>query len=247
MEALSEVVRQGKARYLGFSEWTPAQIQAALDLPGVERFVSSQPEYSLLHREPERGRLPDLRCQRHLADRLVAARPGRAHRQVQGRSPAARRVPGPFGPHGLGDRALSRARDRVGGRALRPIADGLGVTLSQLALAWVLREPNVAVGDRRRQPSRAAARERGSGGCEARRGDAGRDRRRRSPASPRKAQPRARMVDRQFSAARMAARDIGATAAARPRAYLPIRRCGDQRQRLGLGHPRIDANYRSTI
>ena len=55
LEALSEIVRQGKVRYLGFSEWTPAQIQAAADLPGVELFVSSQPEYSLLHRDPEDG------------------------------------------------------------------------------------------------------------------------------------------------------------------------------------------------
>src|SRR2546423_6835371 len=55
MEALTEVVRQGKARYLGFSEWKPEQIQAALDLPGVEKFVSSQPQYSILWRviEPE--------------------------------------------------------------------------------------------------------------------------------------------------------------------------------------------------
>src|SRR5438477_9777188 len=55
MEALTEVVRQGKARYIGFSEWTAAQIQAALDLvPGVEKFVSSQPQYSTLYRGPER-------------------------------------------------------------------------------------------------------------------------------------------------------------------------------------------------
>src|ERR671937_946086 len=57
MEALTEVVRQGKARYLGFSEWTPEQIQAALDLAtsrGLERFVSSQPEYSMLWRKAER-------------------------------------------------------------------------------------------------------------------------------------------------------------------------------------------------
>src|SRR5438105_11996609 len=55
MEALTEVVRAGKARYLGFSEWTAEQIQAALDLPGVEKFVSSQPQYSILWRviEPE--------------------------------------------------------------------------------------------------------------------------------------------------------------------------------------------------
>src|SRR6185312_2728820 len=57
MEALSEVVRQGKARYIGFSEWTAPQIQASLDLSrdrGYEPFVSSQPQYSLLHRAPER-------------------------------------------------------------------------------------------------------------------------------------------------------------------------------------------------
>ncbi|RYG00117.1 MAG: aldo/keto reductase, partial [Caulobacteraceae bacterium] len=58
MEALSEVVRQGKARYIGFSEWTPEQIQAAFAIPGVERFVSSQPQYSLLHRRPEEAVIP---------------------------------------------------------------------------------------------------------------------------------------------------------------------------------------------
>ena len=58
MEALTDVVRAGKARYLGFSEWWPEQIQAALDLPGVEKFVSSQPQYSLLWRGPEEDVIP---------------------------------------------------------------------------------------------------------------------------------------------------------------------------------------------
>src|SRR5690349_14576993 len=53
MQALTEVVRQGKVRYLGFSEWAPDRIQAALELPNVEKFVSSQPQYSILWREPE--------------------------------------------------------------------------------------------------------------------------------------------------------------------------------------------------
>src|ERR671914_798858 len=53
MEALTDVVRAGKARYLGFSEWTAERIQASLEIPGVEKFVSSQPQYSLLWREPE--------------------------------------------------------------------------------------------------------------------------------------------------------------------------------------------------
>src|SRR2546430_7349342 len=54
MEALTEVVRMGKARYIGFSEWPPEKIREALELPGVEKFVSSQPQYSLLWRGPER-------------------------------------------------------------------------------------------------------------------------------------------------------------------------------------------------
>src|SRR6266516_5212148 len=59
MEALTEVVRQGKVRYLGFSEWTADQIRAALALvPRVEKFVSSQPQYSLLYRVPEREVIP---------------------------------------------------------------------------------------------------------------------------------------------------------------------------------------------
>src|SRR5204863_3056036 len=59
MDALTEVAREGKARYVGFSEWTAPQIQAALDLtPRVEKFVSSQPQYSLLYRVPEQEVIP---------------------------------------------------------------------------------------------------------------------------------------------------------------------------------------------
>src|SRR6476661_7264095 len=61
MEALDEVVRAGKARYIGFSEWTADQIQASIDLSrdhGWTQFVSSQPQYSLLHREPEYAVIP---------------------------------------------------------------------------------------------------------------------------------------------------------------------------------------------
>src|SRR5258708_1662409 len=47
MEALSEVVRAGKARYIGFSEWAAEQIGASPEIPGGEQFVSSQPQYSL--------------------------------------------------------------------------------------------------------------------------------------------------------------------------------------------------------
>src|SRR5580692_8913460 len=69
MEALSKVVKQGKARYIGFSEWSPEQIRAAIDLPGVERFVSSQPQYSLLYRRPEQKVIP--LCAAHGISQIV--------------------------------------------------------------------------------------------------------------------------------------------------------------------------------
>src|SRR5882724_10622227 len=69
MEALSEVVRAGKARYLGFSEWPPEKILEALELPGVEKFVSSQPQYSLLWRGPERDIIP--LCAAHGISQIV--------------------------------------------------------------------------------------------------------------------------------------------------------------------------------
>jgi aryl-alcohol dehydrogenase-like predicted oxidoreductase len=53
IEAMQQVVASGKARYLGFSEWTPEQIQAAIDIAGADLFVSSQPQYSMLWQAPE--------------------------------------------------------------------------------------------------------------------------------------------------------------------------------------------------
>ena len=148
MEALTEVVRSGKARYIGFSEWTAPQIQASLDLSasdGWTKFVSSQPQYSLLWREPEARGDPALPGERHLADRLVAARPGRADRQVPAGRAArpkarARRASGWARMMGR----LARAGRARAGAAARPIAERLGITMAQLALAWVLREENVA-------------------------------------------------------------------------------------------------------
>ncbi len=143
MEALTEVVRQGKARYLGFSEWTAEQIQAAIDLPGVARFVSSQPQYSMLSRHPEGEVIPV--CAANGISQIVW-------------SPLAQGVLTgkyrPGNPPPEGTRATSEIMGGFLGRflreevleavqRLRPIANGLGITLSQLALAWVLREPNI--------------------------------------------------------------------------------------------------------
>src|SRR5688572_26240415 len=58
MEALTDAVRSGKVRYIGFSEWPADRIEEAVKMAGVEKFVSSQPQYSLLWREPEKEVIP---------------------------------------------------------------------------------------------------------------------------------------------------------------------------------------------
>lgn len=58
MDALSEIVKQGKVRYLGFSEWSPQNIEDVFALDGGEKFVSSQPQYSMLWRRPEKKVIP---------------------------------------------------------------------------------------------------------------------------------------------------------------------------------------------
>src|ERR1700722_8910305 len=58
MGALTDVVRAGRARHIGFSEWSAQQIAESLALPGVERWVSSQPQYSMLWRVPEAEVIP---------------------------------------------------------------------------------------------------------------------------------------------------------------------------------------------
>jgi aryl-alcohol dehydrogenase-like predicted oxidoreductase len=144
MQALTEVVEAGKARWIGFSEWPPEKIQAALDLPGVARFVSSQPQYSALWRAPEAEVIP--LCERNGISQVVW-------------SPLAQGVlTGKYRP-GLPPPADSRATSSKMNRFikqwltdemleavqhLRPVADDAGITMSQLALAWVLRQPNVA-------------------------------------------------------------------------------------------------------
>jgi aryl-alcohol dehydrogenase-like predicted oxidoreductase len=144
MQALTEVVEAGKARYIGFSEWPVERIQQALDMPGVAKFVSSQPQYSALWREPEREVIP--LCERNGISQIVW-------------SPLAQGVlTGKYRPREAlpaDSRGRSKDMGRFIGRLLttpvleavqrlRPIADGAGLTMSQLALAWVLRQENVA-------------------------------------------------------------------------------------------------------
>jgi aryl-alcohol dehydrogenase-like predicted oxidoreductase len=144
MQALTKVVKAGKARWIGFSEWSPAQIDAALALPGVERFVSSQPQYSLLWRRPEAKVIPI--CAANGVSQIVW-------------SPLAQGVltgkylPGqPAGPEtramsdSMGQAMRNWLRPEIleAVQRLKPIAAEAGCTLTQFSLAWVLREPNVA-------------------------------------------------------------------------------------------------------
>jgi aryl-alcohol dehydrogenase-like predicted oxidoreductase len=144
MEALSEAVRAGKARYIGFSEWRPHQIQAAVDLPGVERFVSSQPQYSLLWREPEREVIPVCAANgisqiawSPLAQGVLTGKYRPGERPPEDSRMASDEMGWAMGRYSS-DAVLARV-DR-----LRPIAGRLGITPAQLALAWVLRGPDVA-------------------------------------------------------------------------------------------------------
>jgi 1-deoxyxylulose-5-phosphate synthase len=144
MQALTEVVRQGKVRYLGFSEWPPDRIQASLDVPDVEKFVSSQPQYSLLWRDPEREVIP--LCAANGISQLVWS--PLAQGALTGKY-KPERVPPADTRAGSLDMgwAMDRFRDDdvlEAVQRLRPIADGLDITMAQLALAWVLREQNVA-------------------------------------------------------------------------------------------------------
>src|SRR5215213_390839 len=144
MEALTRAVQSGKTRYIGFSEWPADRIQAALDLTGIAKFVSSQPQYSLLWREPEDEVIP--LCAANGISQIVWSPLGQG--VLSGKYD-------PDKPPPQGTRATSQ---EMGGwmdrllqpdvlravQRLKPIAEEAGLTLPQFALAWVLREPNVA-------------------------------------------------------------------------------------------------------
>jgi aryl-alcohol dehydrogenase-like predicted oxidoreductase len=160
MDALGEVVRAGKARHIGFSEWPAQKIAESLALPGAERWVSSQPQYSMLWRAPEAEVIP--LCEREGISQIVWSplaqgvltgkyRPGEAPPPD---SRAASQSMGGFIERLIEPRVLEAVQ------RLAPVAEQAGLTMVQLALAWVLRQPNVAsaiVGASRPEQVRANA------------------------------------------------------------------------------------------
>jgi aryl-alcohol dehydrogenase-like predicted oxidoreductase len=147
MIAFADVVRQGKALYIGVSEWTADQIRAGHELAkelGIQ-LISSQPQYNMLWRVIEDEVVPT--CEELGISQIVW-------------SPVAQGVlTGKYQP-GQPPPAGSRATDEKGGadfvkrflrddvltrvEKLRPIAEEAGLTMAQLAVAWVLQNPNVA-------------------------------------------------------------------------------------------------------
>ena len=148
LSAFDDLIRQGKVFYIGFSEWTADQIASALkiqDARGYNRFISSQPQYSMLWRVIESK--VDPICRNEGIGHIVW-------------SPIAQGVltgkykPGKKAPSG------SRATDKKGGADmisrfmkndvlsavanLEPIAKEVGLTMAQLAVAWVLQNKNVS-------------------------------------------------------------------------------------------------------
>jgi hypothetical protein len=148
LQAFEDLIRQGKVNYIGFSEWTAAQISSALkiqDARGYSRFVSSQPQYSALWRVIESEVVPLSR--KEGIGQIVW-------------SPIAQGVlTGKYKP-GAKPPAGSRATDKKSGagmisrwmrdevleavQKLQPVADSVGLTMSQLAIAWVLQNDNVS-------------------------------------------------------------------------------------------------------
>ncbi len=144
MAALTRAVDSGRVRYIGFSEWPAERIQAALDLGGIAKFVSSQPQYSLVWREPEKDVIPV--CAANGISQIVWSPLGQGV------------LSGKYDPNRAPPSGTRAASDEMGGfmdrlmkpsvltavQELKPVAAEAGLTLPQFALAWVLREPNIA-------------------------------------------------------------------------------------------------------
>jgi aryl-alcohol dehydrogenase-like predicted oxidoreductase len=148
LSAFDDLIRQGKVFYIGFSEWRADEIKEALRIQekkGYDKFVSSQPQYSMLWRVIEREVIPA--SQSNGISQIVwspIAQGALTGKYLPGRKPPAN----------------SRATDKKGGASmisrwmrdevltavqrLKPIAASAGLTPAQLAVAWVLQNPNVA-------------------------------------------------------------------------------------------------------
>lgn len=145
MQALTDVIRQGKVRYIGFSEWPVDKIRAAIDMTGVAKFVSSQPQYSLLWRKPESEVF--ALCAANSISQIVwsplaqGVLTGKYQPGVELPSDsraASANMATTFNRNWLSRPVLEAVQ------SVKGLAESAGLTLSQFSLAWILRMPNVA-------------------------------------------------------------------------------------------------------
>ncbi len=144
IEGLQAVVASGKARYLGFSEWTPEQIQAAIDIAGPDLFASSQPQYSMLYQAPEAEVFP--LCAANDISQIVWSPLGQGVLTGKYRPgqppPADSRASNDAMNIAMASVLRDGALEAV--ERLRPVAESAGLSLTELALAWTLRRPELA-------------------------------------------------------------------------------------------------------
>jgi aryl-alcohol dehydrogenase-like predicted oxidoreductase len=144
MEALTEVCEAGKAREIGFSEWTVEQIQAGLDVPDTKDFVSSQPQYNMIWRAPEAELIPF--CEGHGISQIVWS--PLAQGVLTGKYKPGEEIPE---DSRMASDAMNWAMDRYMSddlleavQKLVPIAEQAGLSMATMALAWCLRQDNLA-------------------------------------------------------------------------------------------------------
>ena len=147
LRALDDLVTQGKVLYVGVSQWSAAQLDEARRIQaqlGFDPIVSNQPQYSMLYREIEHDVIPLSRrlgigqiVYSPIAQGVLTGKYAPGDEPPEG-TRAANPEDAGFMARFMDDRVLA------GVQRLRPIAEEVGVTMAQLAIAWVLREPNVS-------------------------------------------------------------------------------------------------------
>lgn len=140
LEALNDVVRAGKARYIGASSmyaWQFAKALYTADIHGWARFVSMQPHYNLIYREEEREMLPLCLDQKigvipwsPLARGLLARKPNRERNETLRAQTDA-----------FGKTLYTREDDFATAQRVNDIAEARGLPMAQVALAWMLSKP----------------------------------------------------------------------------------------------------------
>ena len=148
LRALDDLVTQGKILYAGVSQWSPDNIKDALKLSdkwGYDRIVSNQPVYNAINRDLESEVMP--LCEKEGIGQVVyspLAQGLLTGKYLPGEPPPSdSRAADPkqnefLSPEKLDDKVLKRVQK------LKPLAEELGLSMPQLALAWCLRKPNVA-------------------------------------------------------------------------------------------------------